>query len=138
MRKTWFALLAGLCLVPAAAAQPAKPGDAPATPTVDPTRDRLDFYLMRWEEAMKKVDSLALACSRTEVDKVYQTKKTLTGTIHFLKPTYFYWNMSVKDKPQLSICWGTPCPSPLCRFSGASITMSQLTMLVMRRHGTRL
>ena len=32
---------------------------------------------------------------------------------------------SAKDKPWLSICWGTHYPLPPCRFSGASITTSQ-------------
>ena len=44
---------------------------------------------------------------------------------------------SVKDRPRLSTCWVTPYPSPPCRFSGASTTMSPSTMSVMRRHGTR-
>jgi len=44
---------------------------------------------------------------------------------------------SVRDKPRLAICSVAPYPSPPCRFSGASITMSRSTMSVMRRHGTR-
>jgi TIGR03009 family protein len=49
---------------------------------------------------MKKVDTLALACTRKEIDKVYRTEKIYEGTIHFLKPTYFFWDMRVKGKPQ--------------------------------------
>jgi TIGR03009 family protein len=91
MRKTWFALAALACL--------GGVGRTQTTPEFDPAKNPLDGYLQRWEEAMKKVESLALRCSRTELDKIYKTKKTFTGTIHFLKPTYFFWNMTVDGKP---------------------------------------
>ena len=105
MRKTWIALLALAAATAAGRAQaPAtSPPSAPAVPAAapfDPDRNPLDRYLQRWEEAMKKVDTLALACTRKEIDKVYRTEKTYEGTIHFLKPTYFFWDMRVKGKPQ--------------------------------------
>jgi TIGR03009 family protein len=81
-----------------------------AAPALDPARNALDAYLMKWEEAMKKVTTLAVACSRTEVDKVYQTRKVYSGTIHFKKPAYFFWHMAVKDKPadyERFVCTGT-------------------------------
>jgi len=104
MRKTCLALLALCCASHAAWGQP-----APAAP-LDPSRDALDSHLLRWEESMKKLNSLAVACTRTEIDAVYKTRKTLTGTIHFQKPTYFFWHMGVKDKPaeyERLICTGT-------------------------------
>lgn len=100
MRKTLFTVAALGCLVPLASAQP------PA----ETTANQLDTYLTRWEDAMRKIDSLAVACSRTEVDAVYKTKKTFSGTIHFMKPSYFFWHMAIKDKPgefERYICTGT-------------------------------
>jgi TIGR03009 family protein len=103
MRKTWITLLALASVTAAGRAQgPAtpRPSAPPATAPFDPAKNPLDRYLLRWEEAMKKVDTLALACTRKEIDKVYRTEKTYEGTIHFLKPTYFFWDMRVKGKPQ--------------------------------------
>jgi TIGR03009 family protein len=108
MRKTFTALLPVVCVaVPLTGQvrgqqpppQSAKPA-APAAATLDPDRNALDRHLVRWEEAMKKMRTLALACSRTEVEKVLQTKKVYEGTIHFARPTYFFWDMKVKGKPQ--------------------------------------
>jgi TIGR03009 family protein len=65
---------------------------------------------MHWEEAMKKVESLALRCTRTETDKIDKTRRTLSGTIHYLKPTYFFWNMAVDGQPhkfERFICSGS-------------------------------
>src|SRR5437879_5433615 len=109
MRKTRLALLALCCTIGVGTAQPPAPAPAPAPP-LDPPRNTLDSYLMRWEDAMRKIDTLAVACSRTEVDAVYKTRKTYTGTIHFMKPSYFFWHMAVKDKPheyERLLCTGT-------------------------------
>jgi TIGR03009 family protein len=99
MRKTLLAAAAMWCLVPSAPAQPP-----------EPAKNELDAFLQRWEDAMRKIDTLAVACTRTEVDAVYKTKKAFTGTIHFVKPSYFFWHMAVKDKPgeyERYICTGT-------------------------------
>ncbi len=107
MRMTSFALLTLCAVVGHGRAQP--PGARPAAPP-DASRNTLDRHLLGWEEAMKKVESLALACTRTEIDPVYKTRKSFEGTIHFVKPTRFYWNMKPKDKPQefeRFICTGT-------------------------------
>ena len=102
MRKTWIALLALATVTAAGRAQapatspPSAPAATPAAAPFDPDRNPLDRYLLRWEEAMKKVDTLALACTRKEIDKVYRTEKLYEGTVHFLKPTYFFWDMRVK------------------------------------------
>jgi len=105
MRKTWITLLALASVTAAVRGQaPATPPpSASATPAAapfDPDRNPLDRYLLRWEEAMKKVDTLALACTRKEIDKIYRTEKIYEGTIHYLKPIYFFWDMRVKGKPQ--------------------------------------
>jgi TIGR03009 family protein len=114
MRTIHLAMLALVVTCSAALAQEprlvAPAPEGPAAPALDPTRNALDAYLLKWEEAMKKVDTLAVACSRTEVDKVYQTRKVYSGTIHFKKPTFFFWHMAVKDKPaefERFVCTGT-------------------------------
>src|SRR5215471_21721901 len=107
MRKTWFALLALSCVVAQGRGQGPAPGARPAV--LDPARNPLDRYLMRWEDAMKNVKTLALRCTRTEKDAVRQTKTTFSGTIHFLKPTYFFWDMRRADRPgdfERYICTG--------------------------------
>ena len=61
MRKTWIALLALATATAAGRAQapatspPSTPAAAPAAAPFDPDRNPLDRYLLRWEEAMKKV-----------------------------------------------------------------------------------
>lgn len=112
MRKTCLALLAVGVLGSAVPAQtPTAPGAAPPPAAApDATRNDLDKYLDRWEDAMKTVKSLAVACTRTEIDPTYKTRRSYTGTIHFLKPTNFFWHMAVKDKPteyERYICTGT-------------------------------
>jgi TIGR03009 family protein len=105
MRILFLAALALGCLVGKA---PAQEPERPAP--LDPEKNQLDNYLTRWEDAMRKVDSMAVACTRTEVDAVYKTKRVYSGTIHFLRPSYFFWHMAIKDKPQefeRFICTGT-------------------------------
>ena len=107
MRKSWFALLALSCVVAQGRGQGPARGARPSV--LDPARSPLDRYLMRWEDAMKNVSSLALRCSRTEKDPVRQTKTTYSGTIHFVKPTYFFWHMTRADRPgdfERFICTG--------------------------------
>jgi TIGR03009 family protein len=101
MWKTCLGLVALAVLLSAGRAQSPQPATGvPAAPGVEPGPSTLDGYLAHWEEAMKKISTLAVACSRTEVDKVYQTRKVYSGTIHFSKPSYFFWHMALKDKPQ--------------------------------------
>ncbi len=112
MRKTCLALLALGVLGTAGLAQspPPAPAAAPAAAPGEAQGNDLDKYLLHWEDAMKTVNSLAVACTRTEIDPTYKTRKSYTGTIHFLKPTYFFWHMAAKDKPsdyERYICTGT-------------------------------
>ena len=102
MRKTWFALLALSCVVADGRGQPSPPAGKPAAAVAAPLdpRNPLDNYLVRWEQSMRRVTTLALACSRTETDPVHQTRTVYSGSIHFLKPTYFFWDMKRVDKPQ--------------------------------------
>lgn len=100
MRKIWLTVLGFLAVTGPALAQQTPPkNDA-----------KLDEYLSKWQDAMLRIDTLAMQCSRVEDNKVYQTKETYTGTIHFKKPTQVLWNMQKKDKPQefeRFICTGT-------------------------------
>lgn len=106
MRKTYLALLALVGAVVPLVGQP----PAIKAPPAGPDPSVLDSYLQRWEETMNKLSTLAVACTRTEIDAVYKTRNTYTGTIHFMKPAYFFWHMAAKDKPteyERFICTGT-------------------------------
>jgi TIGR03009 family protein len=111
MRKSCLALLAVGVLGSVGLPQsPTPPPAAPPAAAADAQHADLDKYLGRWEDAMKTVNSLAVACTRTEIDPTYKARKSWTGTIHFLKPTMFFWHMAIKDKPtdyERYICTGT-------------------------------
>jgi TIGR03009 family protein len=107
MRILGFALTAML-LAPAAvrAQQPS----APAAPTVDPARNRLDALLVQWEQKMKGLNTLAAECTRTTLDKTYQTKEVFIGRAKYMRPNLALLEMARQDKPDVYekyICTGT-------------------------------
>lgn len=55
------------------------------SPQVAPTPDKLDFVLANWEKAMGDIQSMVAQCTRTTVDKVFQSTETLKGTAKFVK-----------------------------------------------------
>ncbi len=112
MRNSWYALLALLFVTLTSRAQtstlptqtpPATPPATvqPATPALDPTHNALDRHLIRWHDEMQKVQTLAMRCVRDDISKVYSTKDTFEGTIHFLKPNYVILQMQKKGKPEI-------------------------------------
>src|SRR5262245_8533026 len=58
---------------------------APAAAPDAASAARLDGYLQRWEQEMRKVQTLAAALSRTDTDKTFNTKTTLVGTAQYMK-----------------------------------------------------
>jgi len=103
MRKTALALFVLGCVVLPARSQPF------VAAALHVQRTTLDAHLRHWEEAMKHVNTLAIACTRTETDAIFKTRRTYGGTIHFMKPTSFFWAMSNKEKPdeyERFICTG--------------------------------
>lgn len=99
MRAYWSAL-AGVLLwtTVASAQQPPQPPQPPAAPALDP-RNPLDALLMRWEAEMKKVESIAAQCTRTDDDKTFQVTTTHVGAAKFLKPNLALLEMQQKDNP---------------------------------------
>src|SRR5579875_2054988 len=77
-------VLAALTLANGAlCAQPA----AQPTPTPPTTTDSkaLDEHLARWEEAMKKVETLGAQLTRIDKDPVYEHVQKLTGVAYYMK-----------------------------------------------------
>jgi TIGR03009 family protein len=72
MRFTWLALLAtALAAGPLVAQQPKAP-------------DPLDDALQKWERSMSGISSLVAQCTRTKVDKTYQTTDIYEGVAKYL------------------------------------------------------
>ncbi len=60
-------------------------GKAPPPAQDAATAARLDGYLQRWEQEMRKVQTLAAALQRTDTDKTFGTKTTFVGTAQYMK-----------------------------------------------------
>jgi TIGR03009 family protein len=77
MRFTWLALVAAaLAALPLLGQQP------PARPL---TPDQLDDALQKWERSMSGINSLVAQCTRTKVDKIYQSTDIYEGTAKYLR-----------------------------------------------------
>jgi len=97
MRYSFLGLAAALLVIaPLAAQQPQA-----AAPALDPARNRLDALLLRWEQEMGKVQTLAVQCTRTTVDKTFQVTDVFEGTAKYMKPNLAMLEMQKKDKPQV-------------------------------------
>ncbi len=66
---------------------PASAQQAQQTPATPPAADNkaLDEHLRRWEEAMKKVETLGAQLTRIDKDPVYEHVQKLTGTAYYMK-----------------------------------------------------
>ncbi|MFO0876966.1 MAG: TIGR03009 domain-containing protein [Gemmataceae bacterium] len=60
------------------------PAGAPATPPAV-NNAKLDGYLLRWEQEMKKVQTLAAVIARIDKDKSFGTTTKLTGVAQYMK-----------------------------------------------------
>jgi TIGR03009 family protein len=94
-------------------AQPALPPGQqpapPAAPPLDSEHNPLDKFLLRWEQEMKNVDTLAAQLSRVEENKTFQTVDVFVGTARYMKPNLASLEMQKKDKPdqtQKFVCSG--------------------------------
>jgi TIGR03009 family protein len=108
MRLSWLAL-SGLVLVPPVLAQQPPPA-AQNAPAVQPNAAQLDTLLQRWEQEMKRIETLSAELNRTTVDKVYQGTEIFSGSAKYMKPNLAVLEMKKKDKPDVYekyICSGT-------------------------------
>jgi TIGR03009 family protein len=107
MRYFWLALLGGALLCPAATAQQAPQAPPAAAPPA------LDGALARWEAAMGGITSLVAQCTRTTVDKTFQTSKVFEGQAKYLKVSHSnmasleMYQRGRKDIYEKYICSGT-------------------------------
>ncbi len=102
MRTSWLALASLLLWQAAAPAQqpPAAPPAAPPAIGLDPARNPLDAFLLRWEDGMKQVNGLVAQCSRVEENKTQLVTKTYVGTAKYLRPNMGLLEMVQRDKPE--------------------------------------
>jgi TIGR03009 family protein len=113
MRFSWLAL-AGLSLVSTLQAQqppPAAPNAPAAQPSAaQPNTAQVDTLLQRWEQEMKRIETLSAELNRTTVDKVYQGTEVFSGVAKYMKPNLAVLEMKKKDKPdtyEKYMCSGT-------------------------------
>jgi hypothetical protein len=86
MRVSVFVLAGLLATAAMARAQTPPAGKAPPAATTPPaTAGKLDAYLLRWEQEMKKVNTLAAVIARIDKDKSFGTQTKFTGTAQYMK-----------------------------------------------------
>ncbi|MBM4068173.1 MAG: hypothetical protein FJ271_04420 [Planctomycetes bacterium] len=98
MRYKWLALSTLLLAVAATCGQQTPPAASPA--------GNLDDVLVNWEKTMTGARSLLAFCTRTNVDKVYQTTELYEGTAKFVKgaagqPSKASLEMVKKGRPDI-------------------------------------
>jgi TIGR03009 family protein len=64
-------------------AQP--PAGVPSSPPAPASNARLDEVLREWERVMSSITSLVAQCTRTRVDKTYQTVEVYDGVAKYLR-----------------------------------------------------
>jgi TIGR03009 family protein len=82
----------------------------PAAPVLDPSRNRLDALLIRWEQEMRSVNSVVAQCTRTSLDKAFQMTEVFEGTAKYMKPNLAMLEMQKRGKAdafEKYICTGT-------------------------------
>jgi TIGR03009 family protein len=110
MRTVWLALSGMLLVGTALHAQQQAPPTAPAPPALDPAHNKLDGFLVQWEEKMKGIQSLSAEITRTKQNKVYGTVDVFEGKAKYLKPNLALLDLRRRDKPNIFekfICTGT-------------------------------
>jgi TIGR03009 family protein len=73
-----------LALVGVALSSPALLGQQPPAPAPG-TDPKVDEALQRWERSMSGITSLAAQCTRTKIDKSFQTTEIFEGVAKYLK-----------------------------------------------------
>ena len=102
MRYAWLALavlLLGGMTAAQQTNQPQAPAERPAS--FDPARDPLDSLLLRWEQAMNKVNNLSVQCTRITDDKTFQVRETFEGVAMYMKPDKAKLRMNKQGKPEV-------------------------------------
>lgn len=82
MRHLSVALAALVAAVSTASAQQQPPAAPPANAA---PQQALDRYLLRWEQEMQRVQTLAALLNRTEKDKTFETVNKFSGFAQYMK-----------------------------------------------------
>jgi TIGR03009 family protein len=67
--------------------------------SLDP-KDPLDSVLMRWEKAMKEVNTLSAQLVRTTLDRAFQSTEVYEGIAKYMKPNLASLYMVKKNRPE--------------------------------------
>src|SRR4051812_32501350 len=78
------ALMVSALLLACGAARAQTP-PAPAVAAPSPADQKLDNYLLRWEQEMQKVQTLAAQLNRIEKDTTFNTTQKFTGYARYMK-----------------------------------------------------
>src|ERR1700687_4725496 len=104
MRYSWLTLASLALIGSEGKAQP--PGQTPPqqtppkTAALDPTHERLDALLLRWEQEMAKIQSVVAETVRSSIDTTFQVAEVYEGTAKYMKPNLAMLEMTQKGKPQ--------------------------------------
>ncbi|VTS02983.1 TIGR03009 domain-containing protein [Tuwongella immobilis] len=82
----------------------------PVAPPADPMASRLDVLLKAWEDRMKNTSTLYTECTRTEINKTFNTTEVFTGQARYMKPNLARLDLLKKDDPnnyEKYVCTGT-------------------------------
>lgn len=85
MRFPVLVLTVLLAAAATAGAQTTPAGAAPTTPAATVQSAKLDAYLLRWEQEMRKVQTLAAALARIDKDKSFGTTTKYSGVAQYMK-----------------------------------------------------
>jgi RNA polymerase sigma factor (sigma-70 family) len=79
--------------------QPKDAKEAPDQVSLDPVQSRLDRYLLGWQNAFAKAETVVAECRRTEENKTQLITRTYTGTFKRMRPDKLMLEMRQSDKP---------------------------------------
>src|SRR5262249_5318468 len=106
MRYYWLTLTATLLAMGGLFAQSPTTG---AAPPLDPAHSPLDAVLVRWEAAIRGVNTLAAQMTRTTLEKAFQQSEVYEGYAKYMKPNLALMYLAKKNKPAIYekyICTG--------------------------------
>jgi TIGR03009 family protein len=97
MRYSWLTLAAVLV---GPANLPAQQPPPPAAAALDPAHNRLDALLLQWQQKMGDVQVLEAQCTRTTLDKTWQTTDVFEGFAKYKRPNLAMLEMHKRGKPE--------------------------------------
>ncbi len=106
MRDSWLTLAGvlvagGTVLAQAPNAAPNPSGGSATLPavTLDPTHNRLDYLLLRWQTEMNRVQTLEAQVARMTKDKTFGDTTVMVGSARYIKPDVAYLRLDNSARP---------------------------------------